>query len=86
MLSRAIDFRCDVRHAKDPGVSIDAQRWKFSTCARRSPRNSGSLKTHHPLDLANKYLSHPFVESPDMMNIYNGNVIAATVTLNRCCA
>ena len=22
----------------------------------------------------NKYLSHSFVESPDMMNIYNGNV------------
>jgi trimeric autotransporter adhesin len=29
----------------------------------------------HPLDPANKYLSHSFVESPDMMNIYNGNVV-----------
>lgn len=29
----------------------------------------------HPLDPANKYLSHSFVESADMMNIYNGNAI-----------
>ncbi len=31
-----------------------------------------SLKIDHPLDPANKYLSHSAVESPDMMNIYNG--------------
>ena len=35
---------------------------------------SGSFKIDHPLDPANKYLSHSFVESPDMMNIYNGNI------------
>ncbi|MBC8443266.1 hypothetical protein H8D79_00920 [PVC group bacterium] len=29
----------------------------------------------HPLDPANKYLYHSSVESPDMMNVYNGNVI-----------
>ncbi len=29
----------------------------------------------HPLDPENKYLHHSGVESPDMMNIYNGNVI-----------
>jgi hypothetical protein len=34
----------------------------------------GSFKIDHPLDPANKYLYHSFVESPDMMNIYNGNV------------
>ena len=34
----------------------------------------GSFKIDHPLDPANKYLSHSFVESPDMMNVYNGNV------------
>ena len=34
----------------------------------------GSFKIDHPLDPANKYLSHSFVESPDMMNIYNGNI------------
>jgi hypothetical protein len=35
----------------------------------------GSFKIDHPLDPANKYLYHSFVESPDMMNIYNGNVV-----------
>jgi hypothetical protein len=35
---------------------------------------AGSFKIDHPLDPGNKTLSHSFVESPDMMNIYNGNV------------
>jgi hypothetical protein len=34
----------------------------------------GSFKIDDPIDPANKYLSHSFVESPDMMNVYNGNV------------
>jgi hypothetical protein len=38
-------------------------------------KNSGSFKIDHPLDPANKYLYHSFVESPDMMNIYNGNAM-----------
>ncbi len=37
-------------------------------------KSAGSFKIDHPLDPAHKYLSHSFVESPDMMNIYNGNV------------
>ena len=40
-------------------------------------KGGGSFKIDHPLDPANKYLYHSFVESPDMMNIYNG-----VVTLN----
>jgi len=32
----------------------------------------GSFIIDHPLDPANKYLSHAFVESPDMKNIYDG--------------
>ncbi len=36
-------------------------------------KTAGSFKIDHPLDPANKYLSHSFVESPDMMNVYNGN-------------
>lgn len=49
-------------------------------------KSSGSFKIDHPLDPANKYLYHSFVESPDMMNIYNGNVTlgddgSATVTM-----
>jgi hypothetical protein len=37
-------------------------------------KSSGSFKIDHPLDPENKYLSHSFVESPDMMNIYNGTI------------
>ena len=37
-------------------------------------KGGGSFKIDHPLDPENKYLSHSFVESPDMMNVYNGNV------------
>jgi hypothetical protein len=37
-------------------------------------KSGGSFKIDHPLDPADKYLYHSFVESPDMMNIYNGNV------------
>jgi hypothetical protein len=33
-----------------------------------------SFKIDHPLDPANKYLVHTSVESPDMMNMYNGTV------------
>ena len=37
-------------------------------------KTAGTFKIDHPQDPANKYLIHSFVESPDMMNIYNGNV------------
>lgn len=36
-------------------------------------KNGGSFRIDHPMDPENKYLSHSFVESPDMMNVYNGN-------------
>src|SRR5262249_21488368 len=42
--------------------------------AGRLTKGFGTFKIDHPLDPENKYLSHAFVESPDMMNIYNGNV------------
>jgi hypothetical protein len=47
---------------------------------------SGSFLIDHPLDPANKYLAHSFVESPDMLNIYSGTIRtdihgAATVTM-----
>lgn len=35
---------------------------------------AGTFKIDHPLDPANKYLSHSFVESPDMMNVYTGTI------------
>ncbi|MNS25490.1 Collagen triple helix repeat protein [compost metagenome] len=37
-------------------------------------KGSGTFKIDHPVDPENKYLYHSFVESPDMMNIYNGNI------------
>jgi hypothetical protein len=42
------------------------------TVAGNLSKSSGSFQIDHPLDPANKYLYHSFVESPDMMNIYNG--------------
>jgi hypothetical protein len=46
----------------------------------------GTFQIDHPQDPENKYLIHSFVESPDMMNIYNGNITTdangeATVTM-----
>jgi len=41
-------------------------------------KGGGSFKIDHPLDPANRYLQHSFVESPDMMNVYNGNIILDT--------
>jgi hypothetical protein len=38
-------------------------------------KGGGSFRIDHPLDPANKYLYHSFVESPDMMNVYNGTVV-----------
>jgi len=37
-------------------------------------KSAGGFKIDHPLDPENKYLVHSLVESPDMMNIYNGIV------------
>ena len=38
-------------------------------------KGGGAFRIDHPLDPENKVLQHSFVESPDMMNIYNGNVV-----------
>jgi hypothetical protein len=37
-------------------------------------KTGGGFKIDHPLDPANQYLYHSFVESPDMKNIYDGVV------------
>jgi len=49
-------------------------------------KGGGSFKIDHPQDPTGKYLQHGFVESPQMTNIYKGNVTldasgAATVQL-----
>jgi len=38
-------------------------------------KTGGSFQIDHPLDPANKYPYHSFVESPEMENIYDGNVV-----------
>jgi hypothetical protein len=38
-------------------------------------KGGGSFKIDHPVDPENKYLYHSFVESSDMMNVYNGTVV-----------
>src|SRR6185503_18768551 len=38
-------------------------------------KSAGSFKIDHPLDPLNKYLVHSFVESPDMANMYSGNMV-----------
>ena len=41
-------------------------------------KGGGGFKIDHPLDPANKYLLHSFVESPDMKNVYDGEVVLDT--------
>ena len=38
-------------------------------------KSSGTFKIDHPQDPANKYLSHSFVESPDMKNVYDSTIL-----------
>jgi len=38
-------------------------------------KGGGAFRIDHPLDPENKILQHSFVESPDMMNVYNGNSV-----------
>ena len=38
-------------------------------------KGAGAFRIDHPLDPAHEYLQHSFVESPDMMDVYNGNVV-----------
>jgi len=59
------------------GVSSNGLAGQFSGDVQitgKLTKGSGSFKIDHPLDPENKYLSHSFVESPDMMNIYDGNI------------
>ena len=51
-------------------------------------KGAGAFRIDNPLDPAHSYLQHSFVESPQMMNVYNGNVTTngegfATVKLPR---
>lgn len=56
------------RVADDSGVKLYGSLTIYGPLSKPM----GSFKIDHPLDPGNKYLLHSFVESPDMMNIYNG--------------
>ncbi|MGQ5640486.1 hypothetical protein [Streptomyces sp. EWL5.16] len=46
--------------------------------AGRITKCGDCFKIDHPLDPANKYLSHAVVESPDMLNVYSGTAVTDT--------
>lgn len=54
----------------DGDVGITGDLFVFGNVSKLG----GSFKIDHPQDPENKYLVHSFVESPDMMNLYNGNI------------
>jgi len=57
------------------GTGLAAKFWDDVDIQGTLSKSAGSFKIDHPLDPENKYLYHSFVESPDMMNVYNGNII-----------
>lgn len=38
-------------------------------------KTAGAFQIDHPLDPENRWLRHSFVESPDMLNVYDGTVV-----------
>ncbi len=38
-------------------------------------KGAGGMIIDHPLDPENQYLVHSDIQSPDMMNVYNGNIV-----------
>jgi hypothetical protein len=92
--------RADLVNAPVGGTSWGMFSWDFINSANTRAgvffgnvdvvgtlsKSAGTFKIDHPQDPANKYLIHSFVESPDMMNVYNGNIVTdasgkAVVTL-----
>ena len=57
------------------GVNFAAQFAGNVSVSGTLTKGGGAFKIDHPLDPEHKYLMHSFVESPDMMNVYNGNAI-----------
>jgi hypothetical protein len=55
-------------------VNGNSQLFNSMTVGGTLSKSAGAFKIDHPLDPAHKYLSHSFVESPEMENIYDGVV------------
>ena len=54
-------------------LTVDMSSGSFNVTGMLS-KGGGTFKIDHPQDPENKYLYHSFVESPDMMDVYNGNI------------
>lgn len=71
--------RCSIIgvYGRSPACDADYAGYFYGNVHVTGTVNEGALgfKIDHPLDPENKYLCHSGVESPDMMNVYNGNVI-----------
>lgn len=70
----------------DARVENDFQVGGNASVAGSLSKGGGSFRIDHPLDPANRYLQHSFVESPDMLNVYSGTVTvdsrgAASITM-----
>jgi hypothetical protein len=71
------DTPADALFARSTSSDPDSYAGMFSGnvhVAGELTKTSGAFRIDHPLDLANRYLQHSFVESPDMKNIYDGVV------------
>jgi hypothetical protein len=66
----AVDDGIHVYSADDNAGVFEGDVW----VSGHLTKGSLAFKIDHPLDPGNKYLYHSGVESPDMMNIYNGNI------------
>jgi len=69
------DLRFHTNNGSNLGVRMTIQEDGNVDIVNNLSKGGGSFKIDHPLDPENKYLYHSFVESPDMMNVYNGNVV-----------
>ena len=67
-------FECDSPAARGPG-RVEGRMFVTGGLYK----GGGGFRVDHPLDPENKYLSHSFVESPEMMNVYSGTVITTTM-------
>jgi len=68
------DTNGTVELCADGGVVMTLDANSDVNVVNNLSKGGGSFKIDHPLDPDNKYLYHSFVESPDMMNVYNGNI------------
>jgi hypothetical protein len=67
----------------DAGTSLNLTRFELLdngnvNVVNTLSKGGGAFRIDHPLDPGNKILQHSFVESPDMMNVYNGIVVLDT--------